>query len=131
VAFYNPLTTQFVRVALGLAESDSKKANVCNDLILILLEKAGIEKGDLYVPVNDTAAAAVKVGEYLTGIKGTCAFHRANLIMEHATGHHTCKKYGEIWDSFPECEAIGKATYELRSYYMNNKKKSIFKDLSK
>ncbi|TAF12562.1 MAG: hypothetical protein EAZ74_06985, partial [Alphaproteobacteria bacterium] len=35
VAFYNPLTTQFVRVALGLAQAESKKSNACGDQILV------------------------------------------------------------------------------------------------
>jgi hAT family C-terminal dimerisation region len=93
------------------------------------LGNAGIEKEDLYIPVNDTATAAVAVGKYLTDTKGTCAFHRANLIMEHATGHRTRKSGGEIIDSFPECENIRKKAYDCASYLNNKRKKKIYRDL--
>jgi hypothetical protein len=92
---------------------------------LELISTAGIEKQDLYLPVNDTATAAVAVGVgvHLTGEKGTCAMHRNNLIIEHATGHHTRKSKGTVWDtSIEECKAIRKNAYEFGSYNHNNKK---------
>jgi hypothetical protein len=86
----------------------------------------GIEKEDLYKTVNDTTNSAVKTGWNLTGVKGTCAMHRVNLIIEHATGRRKRTQQRKVTDEFPECEAIRKNAYEFGSYYNNNKRKQVY-----
>jgi hypothetical protein len=61
-------------------------------------------KAKLFLPVSNTATAAVVVGVALTGLKGTCGLHRVNLIIEHATGRRTRSSKKKIIDSFPECK---------------------------
>ena len=129
VSFYNPCgrDPHAVCVALGLVPTTSKKSADVAQEVLKVLGRAGIEKDDLLVPVNDTAMAALAVGFALTGVKGTCAMHRVNLVIEHATGRRTRSSQRKITGSFPECKEFRKQAHAFGSYYNNNKKKSTYR----
>jgi hypothetical protein len=126
VDFYNPVNSRILKVGVGLMATQSKKANDVASDILQCLERVGIEKEDLYRTVNDTTNSAIKTGWNLTGKKGTCAMHRTNLIIEHATGRKTRKQGKKVTDEFNECEEIRKETFEFGSYYNNNRRKQVY-----
>ena len=117
--FHNPVQQECIRVPLGLVPLlDGSSEATVNQIYKVLIN-VGILPGDVYKVVNDTENTALKVDK----MKGTCAMHTTQLIMQRATGKRTRSKAKWITDSFPECEALRKKAKKAAAYLMNMKAK--------
>ena len=103
IFFVNPLSWKLTKLAVGLATPENHSAQACHDAALEVLARYGIEKADIFCSVNDTTSAAVATGRLLSGEKGDCSMHMANLVTDHATERKTCSENRVIVDSFPAC----------------------------
>ncbi len=84
--YYDPIARTPERIPIGMIDVESKTSEYIATVTMSVLEKVGIQKADFFRSVNDTTNSALKVGDLLTGSKGTCAMHSTQLIIEHATG---------------------------------------------
>ena len=103
IFFIDPLSWKLTKLAVGLATPENHSAQACHDAALEVLARYGIEKADIFCSVNDTTSAAVATGRLLSGEKGDCSMHMANLVTDHATGKKTRSENRVIVDSFPAC----------------------------
>jgi len=126
IFFHHPFTGRSWAIAIGLKQTLVKDGVKVAEATLDILRRVGVGKALLYRAVNDTTGAAVKAGRELTGKDGTCIMHKADLVIERATGLKKRTKNKKVVDSFDEFVNIVKKFKTVGAWLMNKKSKNRF-----
>ena len=127
IFFIDPQSWRLTKLAVGLATPENHSAQACHDAALEVLSRYGIKKEDIFCSVNDTTNAAVSTGRLLSGEKGDCSMHMANLVTDHATGKKTRSVNRVVVDSFPACNDIRNKVRNMIKYITSKKAKARMK----
>ena len=126
VFFYNPVRDLYVIAPIGLAQVTSKGAVDTAAATLEILNRAGLEKPDLYRAVNDNAGTAKATSRFVVGLEGSCLMHKISLVIDHATGAKTRSCGKQVTDEFKQCEEFRKKCKTAAKTVMNKKSKGKF-----
>jgi hypothetical protein len=106
--WYIPTRKKYYIFPVGLEVFQDKKAEPTANQTLKLLGLCGIKKQDIYRAANNTTNTSLAIGRLLTanGEQGTCAMHKIQLAIVHATGMVQRRDRGKVVDQFAECEEL-------------------------
>jgi hypothetical protein len=87
----------------------------------------------LFKAANDTTNTALKVGRLLTvsGERGTCGMHEAQLAFEHDTGKKVRTRGKQVVDEFGAFVKLHIKSLKAAKYLMEKKSKGRFLDYTK
>ena len=125
--FTDPVTARKLYVPLDLISVSEKGADATAQKCLEMMELCGFEKEDIFRASNDTTNSAVRTGELLSGLKGTCLMHELELALKHAIGWLTRKRNNRIVDSFDKAEELRELSFKVARYLMEKRAKSRLK----
>ncbi len=95
-----------MRIPIGLVPAPGKSATESSKQIKDIIRRYSVTTLDVFSAINDTTNSSVKVGEMVSGKRGSCGMHAVDLSMEHATGQAKQSRAKKIVDRFDECKLL-------------------------